>query len=226
MTLKNRKFQAIIIISVLGLALLIWSSVSAAIGINANTQVPIDPYAKIIHAYQTDMADPSMDATAKAAMTHKFSGFLAEATQRAEGLSTIQSGSPLNSTPFPTATTYVYRGFKAPDGISNNPVIPKRATNYKFTNSWVKTIGNDTFLVYAGALLTDPSQGLVYVEGPSLSFNTILSPVKSGALKIVSYSNLTLTLQSEKGDLLYFDAQKEQFIQNNNMPNSPATAYP
>lgn len=212
---------------VLSLALLIWSNVSEAIGNIVKIQVPIDPFAKIIHAYQTDVANPSMDATARAAMTHKFSGFLAEATQRAEGISTLQSGLPLNSTPFPIATTYIYHGFTASDGINNRPPMPKRATDCILTNSWVKTVGKDTYMVYGGALINDPSQGLVYVESPhKFDFHKILSPVKSGALKIISDTNLVLTLQSEKGDLIYFDAQKEQFIENTNMLASPAIAYP
>jgi hypothetical protein len=226
MKLNNRKIRAILMIVVLGLALLIWSSVSAAIGNAAKTQVPIDPFAKIIQAYQTEMANPRMDATSKAGMTHKFSGFFAEATQRAEVNSKVQSDLSLNEKPFSTATTYIYRGFKAPDGISNNPVIPIHTSDYKLTSSWVKTIGNDTYLVYAGALSKDPSQGPVYVESPTLSWHTILSPVKSGALKIISYTDLVLTLQSEKGDLIYFDAKKEQFIENTNMQPSLATAYP
>ena len=226
MTLKNRKIQAILIISVLGLAFLIWGSVSAAIGNYAKTQVPIDPDADMLHLLQTEMANPSISIDVKNADRPRLEEILMVETQRAGAISKQQLGLQANSTPFPMPSG-PFGTWKASDGINNNPPIPMHTSDAVLKNSWVKTIGNDTFLVYAGVLADDPSQGLVYVKSPNaVSFHKILSPVKTGALKIISYTNLVLTLQSEKGDLIYFDAQKEQFSQNTNMPDSPATAYP
>jgi len=226
MTLRNRKIQAILTIVVLGLAFLIWSNVSVAIGNNTKTQVPLDPDADILHLLQTEMANPSINASVKNADRARLEELLMVETQRAEAISKQQLGLQANSTPFPTPSG-PFGTWKASDGINNNPPIPMHTSDGVLKNSWVKTIGNDTYLVYAGVLADDPSQGIVYVKGPhAVSFHKILSPVKSGALKIISYTNLVLTLQSEKGDLIYFDAQKEQFIENANTPISPATAYP
>ena len=65
MMLRNRKIQSILLVVFLGLAFLIWSNVSAAIGINAKTQVPIDPDADMLHLLQTEMANPSISTDVK-----------------------------------------------------------------------------------------------------------------------------------------------------------------
>ncbi len=226
MMLRNRKISSILLVVFLGLAFVIWSNVYAAIGNNAKTQVPIDPDADMLHLLQTEMANPSISNDVKNADRPRLEEILSVETQRAEAISRQQLGLQANSTPFPTPSG-PFGIWRASDGINNNPPIPMHTSDAVLKNSWVKTIGNDTYLVYAGVLADDPSQGLVYVKSSdAVSFHKILSPVKSGALKIIGNTNLVLTLQSEKGNIIYFDAQKEQFIQNKINLTLPATAYP
>ena len=98
--------------------------------------------------------------------------------------------------------------------------------DYVLTNAWAKTISENTYLVYAGALSKDTLQGIVYVQSPqTFGFKKILSPNKNGVLTIIAENNLVLTLKSEKGDFVFFDATREQFVDDKGNPITP-TAYP
>jgi len=65
--------------------------------------------------------------------------------------------------------------------------------------------------VYAGSMYTDPTQGLVLVmaDGP---VQTYLTPVRTGALRIVAEQNLRLTLVSTDGTTFYFDILGQRFV--------------
>ena len=70
-----------------------WSNVSAAIGNNAKTQVPIDPDADMLHLLQTEMANPSISNDVKNADRPRLEEILSVETQRAEAISRQQLGS-------------------------------------------------------------------------------------------------------------------------------------
>ena len=140
MMLRNRKIQSILLVVFLGLAFLIWSNVSAAIGINAKTQVPIDPDADMLHLLQTEMANPSISIDVKNADRPRLEEILMVETQRAGAISKQQLGLQANSTPFPMPSG-PFGTWKASDGINNNPPIPMHTSDAVLKNSWVKTIG-------------------------------------------------------------------------------------
>jgi len=120
---------------------------------------------------------------------------------------------------------------KLPDGIDEHPVIPMFTSQLNLTNAWRKTVGDITYLVYAGALKNDPSQGVVLMQVPgTVGFKQYYAPAKTGMLTIVGYENFTLILTSEKGTTVYFDVLGSRFVDTlddaENPPKGLSTATP
>lgn len=221
---KNKIVKILSLITVFGIALFIWSNTSAAMGISVRTQTPIDPFRNIINEFQSRIKNDNLNIKEKEALLQKFEPMIIEATQRADALKQNAITPLIKRTPFATPTQG--SEIKISDGINNRPIIPRYSSDFILINSWAKTIGNKTYLVYAGALAKDTSQGLVYMQSPqSFGFKIIFSPLKNGLLTAISSNNLILTLETENGDLVFFDAEKEQFVDSADKPILPP-AYP
>jgi hypothetical protein len=60
---------------------------------------------------------------------------------------------------------------------------------------------------------------MVLVFQPGMSnINRYLTPRKSGSVKVIAAQYTFLTLQAENGDIFYFDAAIEQFIDSLAVP--------
>lgn len=221
---KNKNMKIFSILVLAGVVLIIWGNTTDVLGITIKTPAPIDPYAEILQNYQTQISNDKISNEEKAMLQQKYEPLVIEATKRASILSQNSNLPTVKKTPFSTPTQGVE--ISIAEGINNQPIIPRYSSEYLFLNSWSKTIDGLTYLVYAGAMVNDSEQGLVYIQDPkNYQFAKILSPQKSGAIQIVSEKNLVLTLISEKGNLFFFDVINKIFINDSDKPLT-ATAYP
>jgi hypothetical protein len=86
-----------------------------------------------------------------------------------------------------------------------------------FTNDWFETTRSGITEVYAGALLSDPSQGLAFFvtwdadHASIISSSVVLSAGHDGALTITGADGQVLDLRAEDGTLYKFDAATGSF---------------
>jgi hypothetical protein len=105
-------------------------------------------------------------------------------------------------------------------------------------NCWRGTINGVVTTVYAGVegKELDPSQGILYIDDGSTKINSVPTPVKRGAVRIVSSQNNVLTLVSATGSyVLSFNATGLAFasvvVDNtppsiSGMPDAACTLWP
>lgn len=82
-------------------------------------------------------------------------------------------------------------------------------------NVWVGLVDGNEADVTAGALLSDPEQGAIYlvVSIPRGGvMEQILTPTKHGAVRVVSEQNNRLELVSTDGTTYYFDVPARRFV--------------
>jgi len=102
-----------------------------------------------------------------------------------------------------------------PRGIVEEVQGPFSSQEITVENAWQEQVNGQWVQVYAGALASDPAQGVVIVlaqtsEGMSGSRHP--TPVKAGAVRLVSADGLRLTLVAASGATIYFDAAARQFV--------------
>ncbi|MCW5852177.1 MAG: hypothetical protein KIT87_19040 [Anaerolineae bacterium] len=124
-----------------------------------------------------------------------------------------------------------------PTGIIESGLAPFPGSVYRFENQWQDLIGNELVHVYAGALRSDPSQGVLIVLGnlPDGSGGIrrgdfYLAPAKLGALRIVAADGTRLTVQAPDGPLwgvdIVFPTGTELIRLPTPMPATPAPPPP
>jgi hypothetical protein len=82
-------------------------------------------------------------------------------------------------------------------------------------NGWSGFVNGFDFFIFAGALLSDPEQGAIFMESPFASGSSLekfLTPTKHGALRAVSRQGDRLTFIAEDGTAFYFDLPTRQFV--------------
>ena len=82
-------------------------------------------------------------------------------------------------------------------------------------NAWGGFIDGYRFTLYAGALQSDPNQGVVglVISLPNRkNFSQFEPPSKHGALRVVSELNNRLNLISSDGTVFFFDLPTRQFV--------------
>jgi len=95
-----------------------------------------------------------------------------------------------------------------PTGIIDVPDPSFYAQGYAILNSWQQNVNGSWIQAYAGNLVNDPSQGIVIVVlawSDRSQGGPVMTPTKSGSVKIVAEQNNRLTLQSDNGTVYYFD---------------------
>lgn len=93
-------------------------------------------------------------------------------------------------------------------------------------NAWVGSVGGRIVTVWAGALVSDPSQGVVQViyEYPGQPISPFfLTADKHGSVHVASEQNNRLVLISTDGTTYYFDAPGLAFASSINEPIPTAT---
>ena len=203
----QRRIMVLILLSTVMLVFLV--SYSVIVKANKPSVTPIDPYNDILSFYRTQIASNSLSEEEKEALTTKLKPLVDMATQRADAVQRRELG----TLPVINVTVSPIVVYKLPDGIDENPVIPMFTSQLNLTNAWRKTVGDITYLVYAGALKNDPSQGVILMQVPgTVGFKHYYAPATTGLLTIVGYENLTLILTSEKSTTVYFDVLGSRFI--------------
>ncbi len=152
-----------------------------------------------------------MGATAQAIISDKLYGLqLWEAGQNAAGGMAL----PPVTDPCIGWPTAVPRDFsRLPSGIFEGLLSPFSADEVIITNQWQGMLGEMWLQVFAGALVSDPTQGIIIVAIPdSPDGGLYLSPSLTGALTITEeVSPGLLSLADEQGGIIYFDINSLQF---------------
>jgi len=110
--------------------------------------------------------------------------------------------------------------------------LPGQLLGMTIVNTWFENAGDRTFQIFAGADLSDPSQGLLYVGERLLDFRELpdggyyTPPTKEGALRIVDAQGERLILQSENGTTFYFDVRGQTFVSSISEVVPTATFWP
>jgi hypothetical protein len=185
-----------------------------------------DNYQIYIEQFEKELGNPNLSLEGRLSLEIKLKIARFEATRQAYRLTDRQTPlnlprgttSPLSSSPVATLA----------DGIDNDPLVPRPLPRYEkssmILNAWRKHTSDHYYLVYAGYITDNPSQGMVLVFQPDiLSFNQYLTPSKSGAVQVVEEHGLYLVLKAENGDIYYFDAFGERFIESLNIPTITPT---
>jgi hypothetical protein len=163
-----------------------------------------------------------MGATAQAIISDKLYGLqLWEAGQNAAGGMAL----PPVTDPCVGWPTAIPRDFsRLPSGIFDGFLSPFSADEVVITNQWQGMLGELWLQVFAGALVSDPTQGIVIVAIPDSSDSGLhLSPNLTGALTITQEVNPgMLLLTDEQGGTLYFDINSLQFSTS---PDITVTPY-
>lgn len=242
---NNHQRQGLFIAAIAGVGLLLYSILFTipVVG-QENEQMPTngDPiaagYLSEIEFYKQQLESKDLSEADRRSLEAKLAYAQREATQRANDLrameieltsgirETIIAQETLSPRPTWTASPRFV-------GLWQETVIPqdnRYTEGYILAALWVGVYEGRYFTVYSGALYSDPTQGMVTVrtEKP-FTFNEILSPYKTGALKIISEKNMVLTLETEKKETLYFDVLNQRFVgspEDVEPTPTPARAYP
>ncbi len=96
-----------------------------------------------------------------------------------------------------------------------------------FNTAWVDRNGNEEIIYFAGFLVEEPEQGILYVENKY--DHTVLklkTPEKNGALKILKLENKHVYLDSQQGPQYDFDVSQKKFIDKNGIPLPESSSIP
>ncbi|HWQ45684.1 MAG TPA: hypothetical protein VN376_02390 [Longilinea sp.] len=167
-----------------------------------------------------------MGATAQAIISDKLYGLqLWEAGQNAAGgLAQPPVTDPCIGWPTPMPRDFSL----LPSGIFRGFLSPFSADEVTITTQWQGMLGELWLQVFAGALVSDPTQGIVIVAVPdSPDGGIFLSPTLSGSLTIVEdLGNGLLRLTDEQDVDIYFDTLSLQFSASPQITPSPFTFAP
>ena len=123
--------------------------------------------------------------------------------------------------PIKTAEPLVLSGRQAGAGviIEDDPYPFAHGSVSVSSDAWGVTTADENIVIFAGALIDDPSQGVVIIfhlsrngTGDTRPINTVKSPVQVGKLYVKGAEDMLLILGSEKGEDLRFDVPKEEFV--------------
>ena len=182
-----------------------------------------DPYALEINQFEEELQNPKLSELERQNIETKLDTVKYEATHWASGRESPAprgvEANPLASTPVP---------HKIPDGIDNTYLIPRPIPGFEKTvninNVWRRTTPSHFYLVVAGYLIADAQQGMVLNwDADNHRFRLYLTPRKSGSVKIVKDAWPYLMLESDDGDIFYFDPASERFVDSLDEPTLPAT---
>lgn len=113
------------------------------------------------------------------------------------------------------------------EGIYDIDVVPL-VKNFRISNHWNGTQGPERLQVYAGSLITDPSQGFVVVRLLRKDSSPVTShptPERAGAVRIVNVEAGRLTLVSTSGKVWVFDARTRVFEDAGGLPEWPSGIF-
>lgn len=132
-------------------------------------------------------------------------------------------GPPPTSTPAPQPTSPLR-------GIVNDPFPGYFPRDLKIQNFWIgQGARGEHISVAAGALAENPQQGILLVEretSQSVQRLRYLTPVEAGTIRIVGVRGLKLILETENGEIFYFDVQGQQFVSSLAEIVPTVTPYP
>lgn len=102
-----------------------------------------------------------------------------------------------------------------PVGIYQEGLAEYSRLGFNIKNGWRRDINGYPARVAAGALTSDPQQGIILASWDlpgAANAGVYETPNKVGAVQIVAEENYRLTLQAEDGTIFYFDVPAQRFV--------------
>jgi hypothetical protein len=113
-----------------------------------------------------------------------------------------------------------------PEGLLLEFYAP-RYREANFSTLWISREGGVEIHYFAGNLVEDPDQGVIYVEKDhGRSVEKYQAPSKEGSLKILKFDKNRLYLVAKNGKSVLFDTEKKKFIDEFNNPLPEVTPIP
>ncbi len=123
--------------------------------------------------------------------------------------------------PIKTAEPLVLTGRQAGAGviIEDDPYPFAHGSVSVSSDAWGVATADENIVIFAGALVDDPAQGVVIIFHLSRDgtrdtrpIKTVKSPVQVGKLYVKGAEDVVVLLGSEKGEEVRFDVTKEEFV--------------
>ncbi len=137
---------------------------------------------------------------------------------------------PLSATDIARISADVLHPYKPeawPQGIFENGPADLPPAVYHIENEWQTDSYGSHLQVYAGSIVSDPSQGVIAVhvtslDGKSAEGHDYLTPSKHGAVRIVLADGPQLQLISKDGTRFTFDVGTRIFVAPTALPTWPS----
>lgn len=97
--------------------------------------------------------------------------------------------------------------------------------DFTIHNRWQGFTDGIATQVFAGSLYQDKEQGVVIILRAARG-ERYLTPIKAGAVRIVSVDNLRFILESISGEVFYFDFPSRQFVESLTATPPPTVTEP
>jgi hypothetical protein len=161
----------------------------------------------LIQSLEQDLQG-ELDKETRHSLETKLQNLYAQVTQRALGIHQLTA---MPNKPFipPTFQVEGQRDL----GIIEYPTNPFPSTEYVITNAWQELINGNYVTVFAGALGSNPKQGVIIVqmEAPRQT-RQYLTPDQSGVTKITSAKGFRLVVETSDSKRYYFDVPAQRFV--------------
>lgn len=102
-----------------------------------------------------------------------------------------------------------------PVGIFEEGLADYSKLGFAIQNGWRREINGHPARVAAGALVSDPQQGIVLVSWDlpgAPNAGVYETPIKAGAVRITAEDGFRIILQADDGTTFYFDVPGQKFV--------------
>jgi len=202
-----------VILLVIALVILVSSVILGGVRAGAVSQTLPPSDEALLSELQSLLGSPNLDAEMRESLEEKMGALQQRIAVQAEASALVAAKQPdqcawradLEAQADPPRKT----------GIVADAPVPFPSATFTGSNQWQMWLNGRWVQVYAGALGSDPTQGvLVVVAENGGGTDWVLAPAGSGLLTLVAEINNRLTVASAGGDTYYFDVSAMAFAES------------
>ena len=177
---------------------------------SAPPQTPLSPEAILLAEFQKMLGNPGLDADMRRSLEQKAAGLQNQLANQAEASALAAAKNPDRCAWQSQVDAQVDP--QRQTGIIEDAQPPFHSFEFSAGNMWQGWMENRWVQVYAGALGSDPTQGvLIVVRENGGGTEWVQTPSGSGALRLTAEINHRLTVSSTGGQIFYFDVAAMSF---------------
>jgi hypothetical protein len=177
---------------------------------SAPPQTPPSPEAILLAEFQQMLGNPGLDADMRRSLEQKAAGLQNQLANQAEASALAAAKNPDRCAWQSQVEAQVDP--QRQTGIIEDAQPPFHSYEFTAGNMWQGWMENRWVQVYAGALGSDPTQGvLIVVRENGGGTEWVQAPAGSGGLWLMAESNHRLTVSSTGGQIFYFDVAAMAF---------------